>query len=132
MTHLRISQPFKVSIKAHDKCAAFPIICFHVFGFICSISLVGQKSFLVLKVPGRRSNTQHFTTKDISYANSLGPETFESDRFSLRDLFHVLFSLRDSSPVLHFSRKTFHLFCSNDPSSSVAVSGGSRACTPSH
>ena len=50
--------------------------------------------------------------------------------FPLQDPSHVLFWIRDSSPVLRFSRRTFHLFCSNDPGSSVVVSGGTRADNP--
>lgn len=127
------SKPLKVTRKARD--ANFPASLFPALGFGRGNAFLGSP-----KVPGRKSlsNTQRSKLRNkrycsISYANSLGPEKVLKAIAPLcqtRFIFYSRFATHP--PVLHFNRKTFHLFCSNEPSSSDVVSGGRRAGTPLH
>lgn len=127
------SKPFKVTRKARD--ANFPASLFPPLVFGRGNAFLGSP-----KVPGRKSlsNTQRSKLRNkrycgISYANSLGPEKVLKAIAPLcqtRFIFYSRFATHP--PVLHFNRKTFHLFCSNESSSSDVVSGGRRAGTPSH
>lgn len=102
--------------------------------------VLGQGSVLVPAVPGRKSlsNIQHsklprqkilwYLVCKFTGARKLLKAI--APLCQTRFIFYSRFVTHP--PALHFNIKTFHLFCSNEQSSSDVVSGGRRAGTPSH
>lgn len=103
--------------------------------FISSVSLRTSRSASVPRVLGQETLTTtqpNFTTKDISVCKFTGAKNFWKRSLLFVTCF-IFYSTFVTHPLCFVSmKKTFHLPCSNDPSSSVVVPGRRRAGPSSH